>query len=208
MKGKFITFEGCEGVGKSTQVKLLVKYLEVTHQDCLFIREPGGTQISEKIRSIILDKNNDKMSDECETLLYCAARAQLVNEVIRPALDAGRLVICDRFMDSTFAYQGVARGLGADYVENLNKAAIKDVIPDLTIFLDLKPEEAFKRKGGADKEDRMEMAGNEFHNRVYEGYKLAQERHPNRIVSIEVPGTKYQTQDSIRNYLREHNFIK
>ena len=138
MKGKFITFEGCEGVGKSTQVKLLVKYLEVTHQDCLFIREPGGTQISEKIRSIILDKNNDKMSDECETLLYCAARAQLVNEVIRPALDAGRLVICDRFMDSTFAYQGVARGLGADYVENLNKAAIKDVIPDLTIFLDLR----------------------------------------------------------------------
>jgi len=208
MKGKFITFEGCEGVGKSTQVKLLVKYLEVTHQDCLFIREPGGTQISEKIRSIILDKNNDKMSDECETLLYCAARAQLVNEVIRPALEAGRLVICDRFMDSTFAYQGVARGLGADYVENLNKAAIKDVIPDLTIFLDLKPEEAFKRKGGADKEDRMEMAGNEFHNRVYEGYKLAQERHPERIVSIEVPGTKYQTQDSIRNYLREHNFIK
>ncbi len=208
MKGKFITFEGCEGVGKSTQVKLLVKYLEVTHQDCLFIREPGGTQISEKIRSIILDKNNDKMSDECETLLYCAARAQLVNEVIRPALDAGRLVICDRFMDSTFAYQGVARGLGADYVESLNKAAIKDVIPDLTIFLDLKPEEAFKRKGGADKEDRMEMAGNEFHNRVYEGYKLAQERHPKRIISIEVPGTKYQTQDSIRNYLREHNFIK
>lgn len=208
MKGKFITFEGCEGVGKSTQVKLLVKYLEVTHQDCLFIREPGGTQISEKIRSIILDKNNDKMSDECETLLYCAARAQLVNEVIRPALDAGRLVICDRFMDSTFAYQGVARGLGADYVENLNKAAIKDVIPDLTIFLDLKPEEAFRRKGGADKDDRMEMAGNEFHNRVYEGYKLAQERHPERIVSIEVPGTKYQTQDSIRNYLREHNFIK
>ncbi len=208
MKGKFITFEGCEGVGKSTQVKLLVKYLEVTHQDCLFIREPGGTQISEKIRSIILDKNNDKMSDECETLLYCAARAQLVNEVIRPALDAGRLVICDRFMDSTFAYQGVARGLGADYVESLNKAAIKDVIPDLTIFLDLKPEEAFKRKGGADKEDRMEMAGNEFHNRVYEGYKLAQERHPERIISIEVPGTKYQTQDSIRNYLREHNFIK
>ncbi len=208
MKGKFITFEGCEGVGKSTQVKLLVKYLEVTHQDCLFIREPGGTQISEKIRSIILDKNNDKMSDECETLLYCAARAQLVNEVIRPALDAGRLVICDRFMDSTFAYQGVARGLGADYVESLNKAAIKDVIPDLTIFLDLKPEEAFKRKGGADKEDRMEMAGNEFHKRVYEGYKLAQERHPKRIISIEVPGTKYQTQDSIRNYLREHNFIK
>ena len=208
MKGKFITFEGCEGVGKSTQVKLLVKYLEVTHQDCLFIREPGGTQISEKIRLIILDKNNDKMSDECETLLYCAARAQLVNEVIRPALEAGRLVICDRFMDSTFAYQGVARGLGADYVENLNKAAIKDVIPDLTIFLDLKPEEAFRRKGGADKDDRMEMAGNEFHNRVYEGYKLAQERHPKRIVSIEVPGTKYQTQDSIRNYLRDHNFIK
>ena len=208
MKGKFITFEGCEGVGKSTQVRLLVKYLEVTNQDCLFIREPGGTEISEKIRSIILDKNNDKMSDECETLLYCAARAQLVNEVIKPALEAGRLVICDRFMDSTFAYQGVARGLGADYVENLNKAAIKDVVPDLTIFLDLTSKEAFKRKGGADKDDRMEMAGDAFHQKVYEGYKLAQERHPDRIVSIQVPGTKYQTQDSIREYLREHNFIK
>lgn len=208
MKGKFITFEGCEGVGKSTQVALLKNYLEETNQDCLFLREPGGNEISEKIRNIILDTKNEGMVPRCEVLLYCAARAQLVNEVIKPALDSGKLVICDRFIDSTFAYQGVAGKLGAELVENLNNCACGDVVPNLTIFLDLSPKEAFARKGGADLNDRMEMKGMEFHNDVYKGYKLAQERHPERIVSFNVLGTKYETQEKIREYLKTNGYIK
>lgn len=207
-KGIFITFEGCEGVGKTTQVRMLKEYLAETNQEALFLREPGGNKISESIREIILDSKNTTMTDECETLLYCAARAQLVGEVIRPTLNKGKLVICDRFIDSTFAYQGVARGLGADYVDNLNRAACKDVMPDLTIFLDLPSESAFSRKGGADKEDRLEQAGSEFHQKVYEGYKLALEKYKDRVVAIDVSGTKYETQEKIRNLLKERGYIK
>lgn len=207
-KGFFITFEGCEGVGKTTQVKMLKEYLEETNQDCLFLREPGGTEISEKIRAIILDPNNTQMTNECETFLYCSARSQLVAQVIRPALNEGKLVICDRFIDSTFAYQGVARGLGAEYVDTLNQLACNGIMPDLTIFLDLPPKQAFDRKGGADLEDRLEKAGMTFHEKVYEGYKLAQERYKDRFISIDVSGTKYETQEKIRNCLKEHGYIK
>lgn len=207
-KGIFVTFEGCEGVGKTTQVRMLKEYLEQTNQESLFLREPGGTSISEKIREIILDKNNDKMSNECETFLYCSARSQLVAEVIKPALEEGKLVICDRFIDSTFAYQGVARGLGAEYVDTLNKLACNGVMPDLTIFLNLHPTEAFLRKGGADAEDRLEMAGMAFHEKVYEGYKLAEKMYKDRFVSIDVSGTKQQTQEKIRNCLKERGIIK
>lgn len=207
-KGIFITFEGCEGVGKTTQVRLLKEYLEETNQECLFLREPGGNHISEKIREIILDSKNSTMTNECETLLYCAARAQLVGEVIRPALLEGKLVICDRFIDSTFAYQGVARGLGADYVDTLNKAACKEVMPNLTIFLDLPSKNAFERKGGADQGDRLEQAGAKFHEDVYKGYKMAEERYKDRFVSIDVSGTKYETQEKIRALLKERGYIK
>ncbi len=208
MKGKFITFEGCEGVGKSTQVALLKSYLEETNQESLFLREPGGNEISEKIRNIILDTKNEGMVSRCEVLLYCAARAQLVSEVIKPALDSGKLVICDRFIDSTFAYQGIAGKLGAELVESLNNCACGEVVPDLTIFLDLSPKEAFERKGGADLNDRMEMKGMDFHNDVYKGYKMAQERHPKRIVSFNVLGTKFETQEKIREYLKTNGYIK
>ena len=120
MKGKFITFEGCEGSGKSTQLSMFREYLEKRNIDYVFTREPGGTEISEKIRTIILDAENVKMTDECEALLYASARAQLIKEKILPALNEGKLVLCDRYIDSSFAYQAYARGLGVNYIKNIN----------------------------------------------------------------------------------------
>ncbi len=145
-KGKFITFEGCEGVGKSTQVNMLKDYLKKTGQQAMFLREPGGNTLSEKIRKIILDPDNSEMTSLCEAMLYSAARAQLMGQVIIPALDSGKLIICDRFIDSTMAYQGFARDLGVKTISSLNETVCGDYMPDVTIFLDLPPDEAFKRK--------------------------------------------------------------
>ncbi|MEG1645732.1 MAG: dTMP kinase [Clostridia bacterium] len=208
MRGKFITFEGCEGVGKSTQVRLLKEYLQNTNQEAVFIREPGGTDISEKLRTIILDIENKNMSDICELMLYSASRAQLISEVISPALAQGKLVICDRYIDSTFAYQGFARGLGVDYVDTLNKLTCKDVLPDATVFLDLAPDKAFKRKGGADANDRLESENLDFHMKVYEGYKLAIEREPSRFLVFKTLDTKFETSVVIINLLKERGYIK
>ena len=163
MRGKFVTFEGCEGVGKSHQLRRLKEYLQLNNIKFFATREPGGNVVSEKIRDIILDKNNTSLTDECEALLYASARAQLLKEVIKPRLDNGELVICDRYIDSSIAYQGYARGLGEEFVESINSYAIKNFMPDLTIFLDLPPIEAFKRKGGVDINDRLELSGKEFH---------------------------------------------
>lgn len=185
MKGKFITFEGGEGVGKTTQLAMMKKYLNNNNINSVFLREPGGNAISEKIRAIILDRENSEMTGMCEALLYSAARAQLVEAVIRPALEEGKLVVCDRFTDSTFAYQGIARGLGGEKIDILNKLACNDITPDLTIFLDLPPKEAFKRKGGADKDDRLEQEGMEFHIKVYEGYKEALRLYKDRIIDMD-----------------------
>ena len=145
-------------MGKTTQVQLL-KEKFAGRKDVLFLREPGGTAISESIRKIILDVNNKEMCGLCEVLLYSASRAQLVEQVIKPALDSGVTVICDRFTDSTLAYQGYARGLGEERVETLSCIACAGLTPDVTIFLDLNPAAAFSRKGGADKTDRLEQAG-------------------------------------------------
>ncbi len=185
MKGSFITFEGCEGVGKTTQVEKLRRYLEETGQRALFLREPGGTVISEKIREMLLSKENDRMNGKCEALLYSAARAQLLGEVVVPALEEGVTVICDRFTDSTFAYQGAARGLGIDFIDELNRLTCGDVTPDLTVFLDMPPKKAFARKGGADKNDRLESQSIEFHEKVYAGYKEVAARYPERFVCVD-----------------------
>lgn len=188
MKGKFITFEGCEGSGKSTQIALFKEYLESKGIEYLFIREPGGTKISEKIRSIILDVNNKEMSDSAEALLYASARAQLIDEKILPALNSGKLVICDRYIDSSFAYQAYARGLGMEFVESVNSYAVKNCMPDYTVFLDISPLDAFIRKGGADADDRLEQSGIEFHQRVYKGYKNLAEKFPERFIVINALG--------------------
>lgn len=207
MKGKFITFEGCEGVGKSKQIKMLCDYLEKHRIKYLLTREPGGTTISEKIREIILDSSNSKMTAECEALLYASARAQLLNEVISKALKEGQLVICDRYIDSSFAYQASARGLGYDFVEKINAYAIENFMPDKTIFLNLSPKEAFKRKGGADTGDRVEMAGIEFHEKVYQGYLYLAEKYKERIINIDASGERMETHNKIISSLKSADIL-
>ena len=170
MRGAFITFEGCEGSGKSTQIRLLSEKLTAIGADFIITREPGGSDVAEQIRKIILDGKNVAMCDECEALLYAAARIQHLKEIVEPALAAGKLVICDRYVDSSLAYQGAARGLGEKYIEDINAVALDCYPPDLTVFLNISPERAFERKHGADKGDRMEQQGINFHRMVYEGY--------------------------------------
>ena len=206
MRGKFITFEGCEGSGKSTQLRLLSEYLDKLGVDYILTREPGGSEIAEQIRNIILNGKNTAMCDECEALLYAAARVQHLKEKIAPALDKGKLVICDRYVDSSLAYQGYARGLGREYIENINSLALERFTPDVTVFLDISPAEAFKRKHGADPDDRMEQLGLEFHTRVYNGYKALMEIAP-RICAVDCLGSKYETQANIRALLKAKGVI-
>ncbi len=204
MKGKFITFEGGEGVGKSKQISMLKEYLDSHKIKYIMTREPGGTPISEKIREIILSKNNSEMTDYTEALLYASARAQLIDEVILPKLNEGYTVFCDRYIDSSFAYQAYARGLGYDFIKSVNSYAIEKAMPDYTVFLNLDPVSAFKRKGGADKTDRLELSGAEFHKKVYEGYlELLKKDESGRIINIDCRGTKDETHAKIINALKK-----
>ncbi|MBQ6401182.1 MAG: dTMP kinase [Firmicutes bacterium] len=179
----FITFEGGDGSGKSTQIAKLKDALQVKGFDVVLTREPGGTPISEKIRQVILDKDNQGMTPVTEALLYAAARAQLVRQVIIPALEEGRIVICDRFLDSSIAYQGFGRQLG-DAVDNINQYAIAGCMPDLTIFLKLDPASGRERIGSREK-DRIEMESDAFHQRVAEGYRWLEENYPERILAVD-----------------------
>lgn len=207
-QGRFITFEGCDGVGKSTQVRLLKEYLEESGQDALFLREPGGTKISEKIRALVLSSENSEMCDKTEVLLYCASRAQLIEEVIKPAVKKGTLVFCDRFIDSTTAYQGVARGLGFEQINMLNEFTVGEFEPDLTIFLDLDPTSAFNRKKGVQEGDRLEEAGLAFHKKVYDGYLRMADLAGERIVKIDASGEKAETFGKILKVLKGKGIIK
>lgn len=207
MKGKFITFEGCEGSGKSTQVAMFREYLEKNGIDYIFTREPGGTPVAEKIRNIILDIENKEITDECEALLYASARAQHIKEKILPSIRQGKLVLCDRYIDSSLAYQAYARGLGVDFITKINSYAIENCMPDYTVFLDISSTDAFKRKGGSDKDDRLEQAGFEFHEKVYSGYKKVIESDKERFLIIDCSGTKYQTHNNIVNALKEKGIL-
>lgn len=182
-RGYFVTLEGGEGSGKSTQLKLLEDYLSKDGYDVIFTREPGGTPISEEIRKILLGGENTEMCDETEALLFAAARVQHIKEKILPAVAAGKTVVCDRYVHSSLVYQGYARGLG-DFVEKVNSYAFENCMPDVTIFLDITPERAFARKGGADKDDRLEQSGMDFHKRVYDGYVRVAEKFPDHFVRI------------------------
>lgn len=206
MKGKFITFEGCDGVGKSTQIRFLKSYLEENGEDVLLLREPGGTDIAEKIRAVILDNANVKMLPTCELLLYYASRAQLIDEVIRPALDNGQTVICDRFTDSSLAYQGYARGIGVEYVASLTNIVCKDIMPDATVFIDLPPESAF-RKRGLNGDDRIESEGLAFQQKVYQGFKKAAEMYPDRFISVKPDFDKSVTFQRIITALQNKGII-
>ncbi len=195
--GMLISFEGTDGCGKSTQIKMLAEYLEAKGHDVIVSREPGGCRIGEKIREILLDAENAELSPMCELFLYEAARAQHMAEVVFPALEAGKTVILDRFIDSTYAYQGFGRGLGANNAQILNALAVSDRLPDITLLLWLSPEEAFRRKGGNDASDRMEMAGDDFFARVRAGFEDAARKFPERIKLIDVAGTREETHQKI-----------
>ena len=183
--GKFITFEGCDGCGKSTQLAMLSDYLTQQNIPHIFTREPGGGKISEAIREILLNGKNTEMTDECEALLYAAARVQHLADRVEPALQEGKLVICDRYVDSSLAYQAFARGLGEDFIKKINAFALQNYLPDVTIFIDLTPEAAFLRKRGADENDRLEQAGMAFHKKVYAGYDTLAKNEPNRIARVD-----------------------
>ena len=185
MRGKFITVEGTDGSGKSTQIDMLMSYLNEKNADVIYTREPGGTDISEKIREIILDINNRSMTGMTEALLYAAARSQHVQEKIIPAVNSGKIVICDRFIDSSIAYQGEARGLGIDNIMAINNFALNGIMPDMTLFFDLPPEKGILRKKNERLLDRLEAEKIDFHKKVYEGYKKLCRKYPERIKVID-----------------------
>ncbi|MCB2300988.1 dTMP kinase [Clostridium tagluense] len=168
--GRLIILEGPDGSGKTTQIELLEGYLKESGYEVVRTREPGGTEISEKIRDIILDNDNSNMSYMCEALLYAASRAQLVSEVIKPALALGKMVICDRFVYSSMVYQGIGRGLGMERIRSINEAALDGLEADLTFMITIPYEEGLKRKKMQGTLDRLENSGNEFHKKVFEGY--------------------------------------
>lgn len=188
-KGHFITVEGIDGVGKSTQAALIEAVLDSAGYDVLRLREPGGVKISEQIRAILLDPANAEMGDACELLLYEAARAQLVHQVIRPALAAGKTVVCDRFYDSTTAYQAFADGLDRNMVSQANELAVDGCRPDLTLVFDLPVEDALRRRSGREAEDRLELKGLEFQERVAAGFRAVAVDEPDRVKLIDAGGS-------------------
>jgi dTMP kinase len=196
MKGKFITFEGAEGSGKSTQIELAQQYLESSGKDVLFLREPGGVKISEDIRNILLDTETKDMSDECETLLYMAARAQLVEEIIIPALSNGKVILCDRFLDSTIAYQGYGNGVNIEKIKNIGEFVTQGFKPGLTFLFDLDVEEGFARINRP--KDRIEQRGIEYHNRVRNGYLKIARDEPDRVMLIDARKSKEEIQSIVQ----------
>ena len=185
MSGFFISIEGTDGSGKSTQIRLLEKYFK---EKCFYVvctREPGGNPISEKIREIIIDKENVGMTAVTEALLYAAARAQHVSNDILPVLNDGGIVISDRFLDSSLVYQGYARGLGIKTVKDINRYAVDGLEPDMTFFLRLKPQDGIKRKQAQQELDRMESEDEKFHAMVYSGYMQLVRRNKGRIHVID-----------------------
>lgn len=187
--GHFIAVEGVDGCGKSTQARLIAAALEAAGHSVLRLREPGGVAISEKIRAILLDPANGEMGDVCELLLYEAARAQLVHQVIRPALAAGKTVVCDRFYDSTTAYQAFADGLDRNMVSQANELAVDGCRPDLTLVFDLPVEDALRRRSGREAEDRLELKGLEFQERVAAGFRAVAADEPDRVKLIDAGGS-------------------
>jgi dTMP kinase len=204
MKAKFITFEGSEGSGKSTQSRLLYHYLESRGLKVVYLREPGGTKVSEKIRKILLDARNDRMSPACEMLLYMASRAQVVQEIIKPALARGQNVFCDRFLDSTLAYQGFGLGMDIALIKYLGNFASAGIKPDLTIFLDLPIKKGLRHR--KDTRDRIERRPFVYHQRVKRGYLAIARQEPRRFKIVKVAAAKAVTQARIRGLVDRYVF--
>ena len=187
MSGLFITLEGGEGAGKTTIANAVIDKLSTLGIETLYTREPGGIKIAEKIREVILDRDHTEMDCRTEALLYAAARRQHLVEKVKPAMDEGRIVLCDRFVDSSIVYQGYARGIGMDEVREINQFAIEGFMPDLTIFFDIKPEIGLARIAANDSREvnRLDLEGLAFHELVDEGYKKQAKMNPERIVSVD-----------------------
>ncbi len=203
MSGLFITMEGTDGAGKSTQIKMLKTYLEDEGFNVVLVREPGGTKISEKIRDIILDIENKEMDYMTEAFLYAASRAQLVNQVIMPELKKGSVVLCDRFVDSSIVYQGIARNLGIDLIKKINNIATGGLIPDITFFLKLSQEKAMERKIEQKKLDRLENEKTFFYKKIYEGYNLLIKENSERIKVIDATLSIEQIHINIKKHLKK-----
>jgi len=199
----FISFEGVDGAGKSTQLKLLLEYLTEKGVDFLLTREPGGTPLAERIREVLLDPIHSEMSVISEAFLFAAGRADHVNQVIRPALLAGKVVICDRFVDASLVYQGFAGGLPVEFVAQINSMATGDLKPHRTIVLDLSPEAAAARRAGTDADDRLEQKGLWFQEQVRQGYLDLAAAEPRRVKLVDASGTVDQVQAQIRTLVDE-----
>ena len=202
MKGLFIVMEGPDGSGKTTQINLLEQYLKEAGYECLITREPGGTVIGEEVRELILNPEYKEMSPVTEMLLYAASRAQLVHEVIGPALEAGRIVISDRFVDSSIVYQGIARKLGISTVSAVNAPGIGIYRPDGIFFIDLSEAEGLRRKKEQKNLDRMEQEGLDFHHMVSEGYRKVLSGRP-EVMKIDGGRSIDTIQKKIRNHVDE-----
>lgn len=197
MEGLFISFEGMDGCGKSTQIRLLNENLTGRGYIVTPTREPGGCTISESIRKILLDVDNSEMSDTTEALLYAAARAQHVDEVIKPELNRGRIVLADRFLDSSLAYQGIGRDLGLEHILKIGEFSTGGLKPYKTFFLDLPPDRAFLRMNENKQKDRLETQKKEFYTKVYNGFVELCEREPDRFIRIDASGEKQDTHSLI-----------
>lgn len=188
-KGLFITFEGIDGCGKSTQIEYFKNILINNGIDFICVREPGGTAISEKIRTLLLDKENSRMANETEVLLFAASRAQLLSEVILTALNSGKIVLCDRFIDSSLAYQGYARQLDINFIKAANSYALDNCMPDYTLYFDISPEDVKQRLSTRGQSDRIEAEEQLFHQRVYEGYNKIYSDTSRNIIKIDANGS-------------------
>lgn len=202
MRGLFITLEGGDGAGKSTQIRNIKSFFEMKGLVVVHTREPGGTQISEKLRDILLDSHNTEMDAVTEMLIYAASRAQHVRELVKPALDEGSVVICDRFLDSSIAYQAYGRGLG-DMVKIVNSYATDGLTPDITFWMDIDPDAGKERVSKMGDFDRLEMEARDFHYRVYEGYRAIAQSEPDRIKRIDASRSVEEISAEIIKYLEE-----
>lgn len=204
-KGKFITFEGIDGCGKSTQVKKLVEFFNKTKKTAIFVREPGGTQISEEIREILLNRHLEDISDRTEALLMTGSRSQLTHEIIIPNLNKGLHVVADRYSDSTLAYQGGGRQIDIEWLIRLNQFATYDIEPNVTFYIDVLPEEALKRKN--QEKDRIEMAGIELQSRVRNAYLELAKRFQRRYIIIDGHDSIDNIHDVIINHIKQRKYL-
>ena len=210
MKGLFITIEGNDGSGKSTVIQSLKEQLAKLNVNVCYTREPGGSYVAEKIREVILDNDNIVMDDKTEALLYAASRRQHLKETVFPALEEGKIVVCDRFIDSSLTYQGIARGLGVDEVFNMNMFATEGFMPHLTIYLLVDPKVGLERKSHQKELDRLEHEKLEFHEKVYNGYLMLADRFKDRVRivngNVTIEEECKAVNDIILSFIKERGF--